>query len=399
VLACTQKRARAILALLHPRDVISSGQPTNRETPRTSVVRSPFGVLADGRSVHAYTMTNSQGIEVCVLDYGGLVVSLKTPDRDGVRKEIVLGFDHLVDYEQNAPCFGALVGRYANRVANGTFTLDGATHRLAVNSGLHALHGGPMGFHRVLWHAEPTRNARSAGVVLTRTSPDGEEGYPGTLSVRVTYLLTAENELAIEYSATTDKPTPINLTHHSYFNLAGHDAGDVLRHEIAINADAFLPLHPHLIPTGVLQPVDGTPFDLRQPVTIGARINEDDDQLVIARGYDHTFVIRREAPGLVHAARVVDPATGRSVDVATTEPGIQFYTGQSLDGTIVGKGGHAYQRRSGLCLETQHFPDSPNQPAFPSTILRPGAEFSSRTVYTFGVASAQGSDPRTSPPR
>lgn len=330
-------------------------------------------------------MRNAHGIEVCVLDYGGLVVSLTTPDRYGVRRDIVLGFDQLSDYEQNAPYFGALVGRYANRVANGTFTLDGVTHHLAANDGPHSLHGGACGFHRALWQAELTQRTGAVGVVLTRISPDGEDGYPGTLSVRVTYLLTEQDELVIDYVATTDRATPINLTHHSYFNLAGHDAGDVLGHGISIDADAFLPIRSGLIPTGVLQPVAGTPFDLRQPVRIGARIDQDDEQLVMSGGYDHTFVIQREGPGLVHAARVVDPLSGRSVDVATTEPGLQFYTGQALDGTIVGKGGHVYRRRSGLCLETQHFPDSPNQPSFPSTVLRPGETFSSRTVYTFGV--------------
>lgn len=368
----------------------SNGQPALHETRQTSVTRSHFDVLADGRAAHVYTLRNTHGIEVCVLDYGGLVVSLTTPDQFGVGKDIVLGFDHLRDYEGNAPYFGALVGRYANRVANSRFTLDGVTHHLAANDGPHSLHGGGTGFHRALWQAEPTQRTGAAGVVLTRTSPDGEDGYPGTLSVRVTYLLTEQNELVIEYVATTDRATPINLTHHGYFNLAGHDAGDVLDHTIAIEADVFLPIGAGRIPTGVLQPVANTPLDLREPVRIGARSDEDDEQLVVGGGYDHTFVIRREGPGLVHAARVVHPLSGRTLDVATTEPGLQFYTGQALDGTIVGKGGHVYRRRSGLCLETQHFPDSPNQPSFPSTVLGPGETFSSRTVYTFGVERRAG---------
>lgn len=334
-------------------------------------------------------MRNAHGIEVRVLDYGGLVLSLTTPDRNGALKDIVLGFDHVSDYEQNAPYFGALVGRYANRVADSTFTLDGVTHHLAANDGPHSLHGGAVGFHKALWQAEPTQRTDAAGVVLTRTSPDGEDGYLGTLSVRATYLLTNQNELVIDYVATTDKATPINLTQHSYFNLAGHDAGEVLDHTITIDADAFLPIRAGLIPTGVLQPVADTPFDLRQPVRIGARIDENDQQLTLGGGYDHNFVIRREGPGLVHAARLVDPRSGRAVDVATTEPGLQFYTGNALDGTTTGKGGHVYRRRSGLCLETQHFPDSPNQPSFPSTILQPGATFTSRTVYTFGIVPAE----------
>jgi aldose 1-epimerase len=346
-------------------------------------------VLPSGDSVHVFTLTNANGIELRALDYGGLVISLKTPDKTGALGDIVLGYDHLDGYLKSTPYFGALVGRYANRIAKGRFTLDGVTHTLAVNNGVNALHGGITGFDKVLWHAEPRHDSTGVGVVLTYVSKDGEEGYPGNVSARVTYTLTDRNEFAIDYYATTDKATPINLTQHSYFNLAG--GGDVLGHVVAIDADAYTPVDTTLIPTGVRAPVAGTAFDLRRPTAIGAHINDRDAQLTIAGGYDHNFVINRADTGLAraalsHAARVTEPTSGRTLDVATTEPGLQFYTGNFLDGTITGKGGHVYQRRNGFCLETQHFPDSPNQPGFPSTILKPGAEYASRTVYTFGVA-------------
>lgn len=382
----SRARRRGLLAavlLLSPIACMNSDQPKSTSASKATLVRSPFGVLPSGDSVHVYTLTNTSGIEMKVIDYGGLVISLKTPDKTGAMGDIVLGYDNIDGYLKSTPYFGALVGRYANRIAKGAFTLDGTRYTLATNNGVNALHGGVKGFDKVIWKSEPKVDSTGVGVVLTYTSVDGEEGYPGTLSARVTYTLTDRNEFSIDYSATTDKATPVNLTQHSYFNLAG--AGDVLGHMVTLDADDFTPVDSTLIPTGVLQPVAGTPFDFRTPVAIGTHINEPDAQLTIAGGYDHNFAIKRSGAGLVHAARVVEPTSGRTLDVATTEPGIQLYTGNFLDGTITGKGGKVYARRNGFCLETQHFPDSPNQPAFPSTILKPGETYTSRTVYTFGV--------------
>lgn len=354
-------------------------------TRTAAVTRAPFGVLPSGDSVHLFTLVNANGIELRAIDYGGIVLSIKTPDRNGTLGDIVLGYDDLAGYVKATPYFGALVGRYANRIAKGKFTLDGVTHTLAVNNGVNALHGGLKGFDKVVWTAKERHDSSGVGVVFTYTSRDGEEGFPGTLTLEVTYTLTDRNEFAIDYRATTDKATPVNLTQHSYFNLAGDGSGEVLGHRIAIDADAFTPVDATLIPTGELRAVQGTPFDLRTPTAIGAHIDDANDQLKIAGGYDHNFVLKRSGDGLVHAARVVEPTSGRTLDVATTEPGIQLYTGNFLDGSNVGKSGHVYNRRNAFCLETQHFPDSPNQKNFPSTILRPGSEFRSRTVYTFGV--------------
>ena len=361
----------------------SRDESMTREASSATLVRAPFGVLPSGDSVHVYTLTNANGIEARILDYGGIVVSLRTPDRAGTFADIVLGFDSLSDYVKDSPYFGALVGRFANRIARGRFTLDGTSYSLAANNGVNALHGGVRGFDKVVWQGTPVHDSTGVGVVLRHESPDGDEGYPGTLQAQVTYTLTDRNELVIDYEATTDQATPINLTHHSYFNLAG--AGDVLGHVLSINADRYVPIDTTLIPTGVLEPVDDSPFDLRANVAIGAKIGTPHQQLTNAKGYDHTFVLNRSGPGLSLAARVVEPVSGRTLDVATTEPGIQLYTGNFLDGSLTGKGGRVYQQRHGFCLETQHFPDSPNQPAFPSTILRPGERYRSTTVYTFAV--------------
>ncbi len=361
----------------------SRDESMTREASSATLVRAPFGVLPSGDSVHVYTLTNANGIEARILDYGGIVVSLRTPDRAGTFADIVLGFDSLSDYVKDSPYFGALVGRFANRIARGRFTLDGTSYSLAANNGVNALHGGVRGFDKVVWQGTPVHDSTGVGVVLRHESPDGDEGYPGTLQAQVTYMLTDRNELVIDYEATTDQATPINLTHHSYFNLAG--AGDVLGHVLSINADRYVPIDTTLIPTGVLEPVDDSPFDLRANVAIGAKIGTPHQQLTNAKGYDHTFVLNRSGPGLSLAARVVEPVSGRTLDVATTEPGIQLYTGNFLDGSLTGKGGRVYQQRHGFCLETQHFPDSPNQPAFPSTILRPGERYRSTTVYTFAV--------------
>ena len=353
------------------------------------VTRAAYGTLPTGEQVHAFTMRNARGIEMRVLDFGGIITSLRTPDRAGNAGDIVLGMDDLAGYVKSSPYFGAITGRYANRIAKGEFTLDGTTYKLAVNNGPNALHGGLRGFDRVVWQAEPSADSSGARLVLRYTSADGEEGYPGTLHATVTYTLTDRNELAIEYQATTDKPTPINLTNHSYFDLAGEGSGTVLGHVVTIDADRYVPVDSTFIPTGDLASVAGTPFDFRKPTAIGARIDQPDQQLKNGHGYDHTFVLNRPAgsSGLVHAAHVVEPTSGRTLDVATTEPGVQFYTGNFLDGKVVGKNGHAYPRRGGFCLETHHFPDSPNKPQFPSTILRPGETYHSRTVFTFGVAN------------
>jgi aldose 1-epimerase len=297
--------------------------------------------------------------------------------------DVVLGFDTLAGYLGDSPYFGAIVGRYGNRIAKGQFTLDGRAYQLATNNGPNHLHGGVKGFDKAVWSARAVEGARGVGVELTCTSPDGEEGYPGTLAATVTYTLTDRNELHIAYTATTDKATPVNLTQHTYFNLAG--GGDILGHELMLNADRFTPVDATLIPTGELAAVQGTPFDFRKPTAIGARIAQDHPQLKKGNGYDHNWVVNRTAAGLQPAARVFEPKTSRTLDVATTQPGIQFYSGNFLDGTIKGKEGTVYEFRSGFCLETQHFPDSPNHPDFPTTILKPGQIYASETVFTFGV--------------
>jgi aldose 1-epimerase len=350
------------------------------------VKREAFGKMPDGTAIEAFTLTNGSGIEVRAITYGGIITSLRFPDREGRLDDIALGYDNLDGYIQNnSPYFGAIIGRYGNRIANAAFTLDGKTYKLAANNGPNHLHGGTKGFDKVVWHGEDLRDSDGVGVAFTYTSPDGDEGYPGALRLRVTYKLTARNELVVDYFATTDKPTPVNLTQHTYFNLTG-GRRDVLDHELTIDADRYTPVDETLIPTGMLAPVSGTPFDFTKPAKIGDRIAQDDGQLRRGRGYDHNFVLNRRGPGLVHAAHVRDASTGRVLDISTTEPGVQLYSGNFLDGTITGKNGIKYVQRSGFCLETQHFPDSPNKPDFPSTILRPGEEYRSQTVFTFSVA-------------
>jgi len=347
--------------------------------------RSAFGKIADGTPVDMLTLTNPHGIELKAITYGGIIASLRTPDRSGRLDNIVLGYDSVRGYLKSSPYFGAIIGRYGNRIAKGRFELDGRTYQLATNDGPNHLHGGAKGFDKAVWHAEPLQSGDDVGIRWTHTSPDGDEGYPGTLSVTVTYTLTARDELIVEYEATTDLPTPINLTQHSYFNLTGA-ARDILAHELTIDADRYTPIDSTLIPTGELASVEGTPFDFRTAAAIGARIDQQNEQLTNGKGYDHNWVLSGTSNGLAHAARLLDPSSGRTLDIATTEPGLQFYSGNFLDGTITGTGDHVYGRRWGLCLETQHFPDSPNHPAFPSTILRPGQTFRSKTVFTFGVA-------------
>ena len=358
------------------------------ESPATvSVTRKPFGRLPDGRGVDLFTLTNAHGVEVRVMTYGAIITVVRAPDRTGQLDDIALGFDSLAGYLGEHPYFGALVGRYANRIARGQFTLDGVTYHLALNNGPNSLHGGRRGFDKVLWTGESVPGPNAAGVSLRYTSVDGEEGYPGTLAAHVTYTLNARDELVVDYEATTDKPTVVNLTQHSYWNLKGEGRGDILGHVVEIDALSFTPVDSTLIPTGELAPVAGTPFDFRMPIAVGARIGAPNEQIRFG-GYDHNWVLDRRdgAGGLTHAARVVEPSTGRTLDLSTTEPGIQFYTGNFLDGTIVGKAGHVYIHRGALVLETQHFPDSPNHANFPSTVLRPGATYRSQTVFRFGVA-------------
>jgi len=346
------------------------------------VAKRPFGKTADGTPVELYVLTNAAGVEVAIATYGGIVVSLKTPDRRGTLADVVLGYETLEGYLKNSPYFGAIVGRYGNRIAQGKFQLNGKTFTLARNDGDNHLHGGKKGFDRVVWKG---RELDNTGVELSYLSKDGEEGYPGNLRVTVVYTLTAAGELKIDYSATTDKDTVVNLTNHSYFNLVGQGEGDVTRHVVMINADRFTPVGPGLIPTGELRSVKGTPFDFTTPTAIGARIDLDDPQIQLGRGYDHNFVLNSAGGKLAKAAEVVESRVGRVLEVWTTEPGVQFYTGNFLDGKIVGKAGRTYQRRYGFCLETQHFPDSPNKPAFPSTVVKPAQPYRSTTVYKFSV--------------
>lgn len=355
-------------------------------TEQTSFVRSPFGVTPDGRAVEEFTLKNGLGMEVRVISYGAIIRLIKVPDAKGAMGDVVLGYDSLADYIKSSPYFGAVVGRYGNRIAKGRFTLDGTMYSLATNNAPNALHGGVRGFDKQVWSTDLVRSDSSIGVAFTLVSPDGDEGYPGTLTARVTYILKRErNELVIDYEGATDKATPVNLTNHSYFNLAGAGNGDILGHILTLDADSITPVDATLIPTGALQGVSGTPFDFTQPTAIGARIDASDKQIRNGGGYDHNFVLRRSGPGLVHFARISEPTSGRTLDVSTTEPGVQFYTGNFLDGSNIGKDGHAYQRRFGFCLETQHFPDSPNHANFPTAILRPGAVYRSRTIFAFGV--------------
>jgi len=344
----------------------------------------PFERTPDGQLVEIITLRSPSGVEMTVLTYGGIISTLKTPDRSGALDDIVLGFDKLESYIKESPYFGCLIGRYGNRIAKGKFTLDGTPYTLATNNAPNHLHGGIKGWDKVIWAPEPFQNATSSGVVLTYTSKDGEEGYPGTVKATVTYTLTDMGQLVVDYRATTDKATVINLTQHSYFNLAGSKANDILGHELMLNAAQYTPVDSTLIPTGEIASVEGTPLDFRTSTKIGARINDAHQQIKFGEGYDHNWVIARSAPGLVEAAKVTEPVTGRTMTISTTEPGIQFYSGNFLKGDLKGKGGRVYPHRSGFCLETQHYPDSPNHANFPSTVLRPGEEYKSQTVFTFG---------------
>ena len=365
----------------------STTQPAATESKpeaKAKLTKSEFGKTPDGASVDLYTLTNKNGVEVGVMTYGAIVTKIRTPDRKGQFADVVLGFDTFDGYLTKEPYFGAVVGRYGNRIAKGHFKLDGKDYKLAVNNGPNALHGGLKGFDKVVWTAQPLNDN---AVELTYLSKDGEEGYPGNLTVKVKYTLTDANEVQIDYSATTDKTTVTNITNHSYFNLSGAGNGDILGNLLQLNASRFTPVDAGLIPTGVLKPVAGTPFDFLKPTTIGARIDQaGDEQIKFGGGYDHNWVIDNPKLGeLAVAAVVTDPSSGRVLEVSTTQPGVQFYTGNFLDGTNTGKGGKVYNKRAALCLETQHFPDSPNHPAFPTTTLKPGETMTSRTVWKFST--------------
>ncbi len=349
-----------------------------------SVTKDKFGETADG-PVDLYTLTNAQGMEVAITNYGGIIVSLLTPDRMGSLTDVVLGFDSLAPYLEGHPFFGAIVGRYGNRIGNARFELDGETYTLAANNNDNHIHGGRRGFDKYIWDAREVELDGRVGVRMTRTSPHLEEGYPGNLQVSVTYTIDNENTLLVEYEATTDRSTLCNLTNHSYFNLAG--GGDVLSHEIMINAERFTAVDEELIPTGDLPAVQGTPFDFREAKPIGQEIDADHPQIKVGGGYDHNFVLRH-TPGdgaMQLAAEVYDPSSGRVLQVRTTEPGVQFYTGNFLNGRLTGKDGRPYERRHGFCLETQHFPDSPNKPQFPSAVLRPGETYRTATSFSFST--------------
>jgi aldose 1-epimerase len=346
---------------------------------KTQVTKKPFGQTADGTAVEIYTLKNDN-LEVRIMTYGGIVVSLKSPDRKGTQADVVLGHDSLEGYIPNPPFFGALVGRYANRIAHGSFQHDGKTYSIPKNDGDNALHGGPRGFDKAVWQVKAIAN----GIELTHVSPDGDQGFPGTLTAVVRYTLN-RNALEIDYAATTDKDTVVNLTNHTYFNLAGQGNGDILQHQLKIDASRFTPVNTNLIPTGELKPVAGTPFDFQKPTGIGLRIDADDEQLRNGKGYDHNWVLDSGGGKLAPAAEVYEATTGRVLEVLTTQPGIQFYSGNFLDGTITGKDGKVYGKRSALCLETQHFPDSPNQPNFPSTELKPGQRYQQVTIFRFSA--------------
>lgn len=345
-----------------------------------------FGKTADGKTVEIYTLKNSRGAEAGIITYGGTVVSLKVPDKNGKLADVVLGCDSVADYEKNTFYIGALIGRYGNRIARGKFSLGGREYKLATDSGGNHLHGGVRGFDKVVWTAKGSAGKNGAKLELTYLSRDGEEGYPGNLLVKVIYSLTENNEFKIVYAAATDKETVVNLTNHSYFNLAGAGSGDILSHQLQINGDRFTPVGDSgLIPTGELKTVKATPFDFTRAVEIGARIEQSDEQLKFAGGYDHNFVLNKTGNSLTKAATVYEPTSGRVSEVYTTEPGLQFYSGNFLDGTIAGKEGKIYQKHFGFCLEAQHFPDSPNEPKFPSTGLKPRQRYSQTTIYKFSA--------------
>jgi len=344
-----------------------------------TIEKAPYGNLPDGRQADLYTLTNAKGVRVKLTNYGAITVSLEVPDKDGKASDVTLGYGTLDGWLTNTSYFGATVGRYANRIAKGQFTLDGQTYTLATNNGENHLHGGIKGFDKVLWDAERVQTDGAVGVKFTYLSKDGEEGFPGNLQVTALYTLTRDNEFKVEFSATTDKPTIVNLAHHTYWNLRGPENGDILGHELMLNADQYTPVDAGLIPTGELKPVKDTPMDFTTPTAIGARIAQ------VEGGYDHNFVLRDYGKGVRLAARVVEPKSGRVMEIHTDQPGIQFYSGNFLDGTVKGKGGVAYKKHYGFCLETQHYPDSPNKPDFPPVVLRPGEKYTHTMIHKFST--------------
>jgi aldose 1-epimerase len=381
----TMKKITQIIAVATVGTVAAllTGCDTMSNTPKGTITKADFGQTTDGTPVEIYTLRNSKGMEAKIMTYGGIVTSLKTPDRQGHFDDIVLGFDN-VDSYSNSPYFGALIGRYGNRIAHGQFTMGGNTYTLATNNGANSLHGGLKGFDKVVWTAKPLPTAHGPALILTYISKGGEEGYPGNLAVTAIYTITEKNEMRLDFTATTDTKTVCNLTHHSYFNLRG--SGDVLGHIVYINADRFTPVDAGLIPTGELKPVKGTPFDFTDPHTIGERINQtNNEQIARGGGYDHNWVLNKEDGELSLAAEVYEPTSGRLMEVWTTQPGLQFYSGNFLDGTLTGKGGQVYQFRDGFCMEPQHFPDSPNHPEFPTTELDAGQTYQQTIIYRFAT--------------
>ena len=360
-----------------------TGCETMNNTPKGTITKADFGATPEGQAVELYTLRNSKGMEATIMTYGGIVTSLKTADKHGQFSDVVLGYDNLDGYLKSTPYFGALIGRYGNRIANGKFSLDGVEYTLATNNMPNHLHGGVKGFDKVVWTARALPTANGPSLILTYVSPAGEEGYPGTLLVTAIYSVTEAGELRLDYSATTSAKTVVNLTQHSYFNLRGR--GDMLDHTVVINADKFTPTDAGSIPTGELRPVVGTPFDFTTPHTVGERINANDEQLKLGKGYDHNWVANKNGNELSFLAGVSEPTSGRMMEVWSTDPGVQFYSGNFLDGTLTGKGGWTYQFRNGLCFEPQHFPDSPNHPAFPTTVLNPGEKYHNTIIYKFSA--------------
>lgn len=377
-----------LVVLLAP--LCSCSNPENKNTVSEEdsvkfISSQPFGKMNDGKEVTLYTLKNKNGVEMGVINYGGIIVSIKVPDKNGLIEDITLGFDSLSPYLKDDPFFGALIGRYGNRIAKGKFTLEGTEYSLPINNGKNHLHGGPNGFYNVYWNIEPVNNSENPSLKLTYLSKNGEEGYPGNLNTEVIYTLTENNELVVKYKAETDKKSIVNLTQHAYFNLTGNCKKDISEHELMIDADKFLPVDNTLIPTGEMKEVTNTPFDFRTPVAIGKRISENNRQLQYGIGYDHCWVFSNQADSLKKVCTLYEPVSGRIMEVLTTEPGMQFYSGNFLDGKLKGKNGVIYKHRYGLCLETQHFPDSPNQTSFPSTVLNPGETYRTITIYKFSV--------------
>ena len=374
----------ATLFSCSPKKENKAPETTEKAIKNPSVVQE--GAF-EGQPVYRYTLKNKSGVQVDITNYGARVISIIVPDKEGNLGDVALGLDSVPQYFTDKTSLGAIMGRYGGRIAGGSFTLNGETYNTPINNGENTLHSGPEGFHTRVWTGKPVTNeAGEQALALNYLAKDGESGFPGNLDIQVIYTLTGNNELRIDYKVTTDKATVLNVTHHSYFNLKGEASGSILDHEVTINADRIVPGKEDLIPTGELMVVEGTPFDFRQPHTIGERIDGDHEQLVFARGYDHTWVVNRDNPdALVLAATAYDPQTGRYMEVHTTEPGVHMYTGNFLDGTVTGKSGTPYNFRNGFCFETQHFPDSPNQPEFPSTVLNPGETYTQTTIYRFST--------------